>query len=130
MDHRETLMTMRGAVLVVACLAVRASEHNSEEVIERVTERVVDSAARIPSYTCVETIARKYYRPPVATLPRSCPVLMKERQHPTPDLILRLAMTDRLRLDVTMTGRGEIFSWVGRAGSMTGPSFGSWKARW
>jgi hypothetical protein len=38
---------------------------------------------------------------------------MKERQHPTPDLVLRLAMTDRLRLDVTMTGRGEIFSWVG-----------------
>jgi hypothetical protein len=113
MDHRETLMTMRGVVLVVACLAVRASERNSEEVIKRATERVVDSAARIPSCTCVETIAREYYRPTVATLPRSCPVLMKERQHPTPDLILRLAMTDRLRLDVTMTGRGEIFSWVG-----------------
>ncbi|HEX8811874.1 MAG TPA: hypothetical protein VF742_07760, partial [Terracidiphilus sp.] len=106
-------MTMRGVVFVVACLAVRASEPNSEEVIKRVTERVVDSAARIPSYTCVENIAREYYQPTVATLPRSCPVLMKERQHPTPDLILHLAMTDRLRLDVTMTGRGEIFSWVG-----------------
>ena len=113
MDHRETLVKMRGAVLVVACLSLGASERNSEEVIKRVTERVVDSAERIPNYTCVETIVREYYTPTAATLPRSCPVLMKERQHPTPDLILRLAMTDRLRLDVTMTGRGEIFSWVG-----------------
>ena len=104
---------MRCAVLLAWCLSVRAAERNPDEVMKQVTERVVSSAARIPSYTCVETIVREYYRPMVATLPRSCPVLMRQRRHPTPDLALRLAMTDRLRLDVTMTGRGEIFSWVG-----------------
>ena len=104
---------MRCAVLLAWCLSVRAAERNPDEIIKQATESVVSSAARIPSYTCVETIVREYYRPMVATLPRSCPVLMKQRQHPTPDLALHLAMTDRLRLDVTMTGRGEIFSWVG-----------------
>lgn len=95
------------------CLSVRAAERNPDEIIKRVTEQVVASAARIPSYTCVETIVREYYRPTAAILPRACPVLIEQRQHPTPDIALQLAMTDRLRLDVTMTGRGEIFSWVG-----------------
>ena len=104
---------MRCAVLLAWCLSVRAADRSPDEVIKRVTERVVGSAARIPSYTCVETIVREYYRPAAAILPRACPVLMEQRQHPTPDIALQLAMTDRLRLDVTMTGRGEIFSWVG-----------------
>jgi hypothetical protein len=111
--YREAVTTMRCAVLLAWCLSVRAAERNPDEIIKQATESVVSSAARIPSYTCVETIVREYYQPMVATLPRSCPVLMEQRQHPTPDLALYSAMTDRLRLDVTMTGRGEIFSWVG-----------------
>jgi hypothetical protein len=104
---------MRCAVLLAWCLSIRAADRSPDELIKTVTERVVASAARIPSYTCVETIVREYYRPTAAILPRSCPVLMDQRQRPTPDITLQLAMTDRLRLDVTMTARGEIFSWVG-----------------
>ena len=73
---------MRCAVLLAWCLSIRAADRSPDEVIKRVTERVVASAARIPSYTCVETIVREYYRPMASTLPRSCPVLMQERQHP------------------------------------------------
>lgn len=113
MGHCETVTTMRWTVLLAWCLSVRAAERNPDEIIKRVTEQVVASAARIPSYTCVETIVREYYRPTAAILPRACPVLIEQRQHPTPDIALQLAMTDRLRLDVTMTGRGETFSWVG-----------------
>jgi len=36
-----------------------------------------------------------------------------ERQHPGLAMVLRDAVTDRLRLDVAMVNRGEIFSWVG-----------------
>lgn len=107
------MTTMRCALLLAWCLAVHAAEPDPDAVIKRATETVVASAARIPSYTCVETIAREYYWPAAATLPRSCPVLMRERQHPTPDLVLRRAATDRLRLEVAMTRKGEIFSWVG-----------------
>ena len=105
-------MTMRCALPLAWCLALRAVDRNPDEVIRRVTEKVVASAAHIPNYTCVESVLRNYYWP-AATLSRSCPVLMEQRQRPTPDLALRLAVTDRLHLDVTMTGTGEIFSWVG-----------------
>jgi hypothetical protein len=113
MDYRKAVMTTRCALPLVWCLALRAVERNPDEVISRVTEKVVASAAHIPNYTCVESVVRNYYWPIASTLPRSCPILMEQRQHPTPDLALRLAVTDRLHLDVTMTQTGEIFSWVG-----------------
>jgi hypothetical protein len=113
MDYREPMTTMRWALLLAWCLALRAAERNPDEVIRRVTERVVASAAHIPNFTCVESVLRDYYWPTASTLPRSCPVLMEQRQHPAPDLSLRLAVTDRLHLDVTMTRTREIFSWAG-----------------
>ena len=39
--------------------------------------------------------------------------MLEERQHPGLAMVLRDAVTDRLRLDVAMVDRGEIFSWVG-----------------
>jgi hypothetical protein len=102
---------MRCSLLLAWCLAVQAAELDPDAVIKLATERVVASAAQ--SYTCVETIVREYYWPMASTLPRSCPVLVQERQHPHPDLVLRHAVTDRLHLEVAMTGKGEIFSWVG-----------------
>ena len=96
MDYREPMTTMRWALLLAWCLALRAAERNPDEVIRRVTERVVASAAHIPNFTCVESVLRDYYWPTASTLPRSCPVLMEQRQHPAPDLSLRLAVTDRL----------------------------------
>jgi len=104
---------MRCAVLLTWCLAVRAADRGPDEIIQRATDRVLASAEHIPSYTCVETVTREYYWPAASTLPRACPVLMALRQHPTPDMVLRRAMSDRLRLDVTLTGKREIFSWVG-----------------
>jgi hypothetical protein len=113
MDYRKAVMRIRSAFLCACCLVLHAASRNPDEVIRRVTERVVLSAARIPNYTCVESIVRDYYWPAASTLPRACPVLMEQRQHPTPDLSLRLAVTDRVHLDVTMTQTGEIFSWAG-----------------
>ena len=107
------MKAMRCAVLLAWCAAVGAAERDPGEVIKRVTDRVLASAARIPSYTCVENVEREYYVPAASTLPRDCPVLQELRRHPTPDLALRWVMSDRLRLDVTLTGTREIFSLVG-----------------
>jgi len=106
-------LAMLLAVLLMPCGAAAAAGSDPDEIIQRVTDRVLESAARIPSYTCVETVAREYYWPKASTLPRACPVLMELRKHPTADMVLRLAMSDRLRLDVTLTGTREIFSLVG-----------------
>jgi hypothetical protein len=104
---------MRSPLVLVWCWIAATAEPSPDNLIQQATERVLTSAARIPNYTCIESVLRDYYWPRVATLPRSCPVLMEQRRHPTPDLALRLAVTDLLRLDVTMTDRGEIFSWAG-----------------
>ena len=89
------------------------AEYDPPEVLRRATEKVLASAKEIPNYTCVETVSRDYLEPAAASLPRACSILLAQRQNPTPDLVLWLYSTDRLRLDVTMTRKGEIYSWSG-----------------
>lgn len=103
----------RCALLLGLCLALRAAEPNPDELIKRVTERVAAATARIPNYTCVESVVRDFYWPAASIPPQACTVIMEQRQHPVPDLSLTLAVTDRSHLDVTMTRTGEIFSWAG-----------------
>ncbi len=89
------------------------AEYDPPGVLRRATEKVLASAKEIPNYTCVETVSRDYLEPAAVSLPRACSILLAQRQHPTPDLVLSLYSTDRLRLDVTMTRTGEIYSWSG-----------------
>lgn len=41
--------------------------------------------ARIPNFTCIETVTRVYYQPG-GKRPRACPVLLEERKRRTKDL--------------------------------------------
>jgi hypothetical protein len=105
---------MRRTLIFVWAFGIAAgADYDPVEVLKRVAQNARASADHAPNYTCVETVTRDYYRPAAATLPRACDVLMEQRQHPTLDLVLGLFATDRLRLDVTMASRGEIFSWAG-----------------
>jgi hypothetical protein len=101
------------AILMLACALGSAQERDPAEVIKLATQKAVASIRGIPNYTCVQTVTRNYYRPVAATIPRACPLLMQQRLIPTPDLRLQHISTDRLRLEVTLASRGEIFSWVG-----------------
>jgi hypothetical protein len=111
-------MVYRQAVRAVCCALLLASsaaaqQPSAAELTQRVIAKARQRDARLPNYTCVETVARDYYKPVASTLPRSCPVLAELRQHRTPDMQLKWLLTDRLRLDVAMTNHGEIHSWVG-----------------
>jgi hypothetical protein len=44
---------------------------------------------------------------------KTCGAVLAARQHPLVDPGIQLIVTDRLRLDVTLTAHGEIYSWVG-----------------
>jgi hypothetical protein len=98
---------------VLSMLLAAAAEPDPAEVLQRAKALVLASEANRPNYTCVETVVRDYYKPLASTLPRACPVLLEARRNPTLDMQLNLVLTDRLRLDVAMTGEGEIYSWVG-----------------
>ncbi len=113
---------MRFALILawIAGLAA-AAERDPSEVMKRVRANVAASTRRVPNYTCVQTVNRDYYEPVDASLPRACSVVLEQRRHPTPDRVLRLVGTDRLRLDVTMANHGEIYSWVGASKFVDGP---------
>ena len=115
MDHHRAVKIAPWmlAFATAACAAV--DEPNPAEVLRRVTAKALDSARHLPNYTCVETVTRRYFRPTAPAVPRACAVLLAGRNHRTPDLVLRPFAIDRLRLDVTMVERGEIFSWAGAA---------------
>lgn len=108
------MTAMRYALICVCAVGLAAAtEHDQFEVLRLVTQKVLASVKDIPNYTCVETVSREFFRPAAATIPRACNVLLEQRRHPTLDMVLLPTSTDRLRLDVTMAERGEIFSWVG-----------------
>jgi hypothetical protein len=106
---------MKLAALLVAgaaCLAAAEGE-SAAELLKRTEAKVLDNDGQMQNYTCVETVVRDYYRPAASSLDRSCSWLLGQRSDPGPTMVLQHEATDRLRLDVAGTQRGEIFSWVG-----------------
>jgi hypothetical protein len=86
-----------------------ASRRESEDVLKRAQERVLENYKNFRSVTCVETIERDYYRPRTPMLP-ICRQVMEERQQ---GLSLLRYSRDRLRLEVAISSAGEIHSWPG-----------------
>jgi len=102
-----------GLMLAFAFPLAAGEPYDPQVVLGRVVAKVLENNRRVPNYTCVETLTRRYFKPPATSLPRSCGVILESRGHTTPGLALTHVLTDRMRLDVAMTQRGEVFSWVG-----------------
>ncbi len=105
---------MRRCVLLLACAAAAAGSGNPEpvQVLQRVIAKIAENNRRIPNFTCVETVTREYYQP-AAPVQRACDVVLERRKMPSLDMRLHPTSTDRLRLEVTMSSRGEIHAWSG-----------------
>jgi hypothetical protein len=93
-----------------AAIQSAASAQTNDPLLQRVRGNVVDTVGRLPKYLCTLTVDRaRYAADPVHA--SSCDGLAgqqsKGRSKP------RLAETDRLRLDVAIVARNEIYSWVG-----------------
>jgi hypothetical protein len=89
--------------------AVAQSTDDSESVLRRTRERLLADLDRLPRYTCVQTITRRYYRP--QTEGASCKALIAA--HGNGKGRPRLRGWDRLRLEVAIVDRESVFSWVG-----------------
>jgi len=113
MADSPSVVTMRLLAGLAWSLAVAYGADDPQLVLRRALDDVRLTTHRIPNYTCVETVERNYYSPLANNLPRACHVILEQRLHPTPDLVLKFRSTDRLRFDVAMLPKGEIFSWVG-----------------
>jgi hypothetical protein len=109
---RIVLLTLAGVLASNGPLAL-AADGDAAALMKRAIGNVTASESGIQNYTCIETVGRNYFAPRASTLPRPCSAVLEQRQHPGLDMALRLESFDRLRLEVTTTAAGEIFSWVG-----------------
>jgi hypothetical protein len=93
----------------LALLAALAFPGDAGEVLARASARFLDATRRLPNYTCVQTVDRKYFRPSKPRFPvASCEEMIAGKQRN-----LRLEATDRLRLEVKVSDGVEIASWPG-----------------
>jgi hypothetical protein len=88
-----------------------ASEQDPIGVLAKLRDRVLKNGLTIPNHTCVETVQRSRYNHTGEPL-KSCDTILAARRQ-SGDARLRLATTDRLRLDVALSTEREIYSWAG-----------------
>jgi len=86
------------------------AQPDPSELLLRVRDRVVNTLDRLPRYMCTQTIDRSQYEPdPPDVDAKAC----DDRRPGDPGHKLVRTNADRVRLDVGIAERGEIYSWVG-----------------
>ena len=104
--------TCNAGVLVAAVfpLAVCA-EIDHVALLNRARAKIIENIERLPKYTCLQTVHRSRFQlfPPVRI--RKCGDI--EDSSAVNRSQMMLAWTDRFKLEVTVSGGAEIFSWAG-----------------
>jgi hypothetical protein len=114
-------MAMRGlrhaaTTLPVLLFGLNGLESRAQDdapaLLERARSKILENAAKLPRYTCVQTVIRSRFEPYSGTPARGCDGFEDEgagdgRPRRVP------AWTDQFRLDVTVAEGREIFSWAG-----------------
>src|SRR6516225_6872774 len=79
---------------------------DADAALRRTRERLLAELARMPRYTCVQTINRRYFRP---RSDGASPANLTPESEPQGKLV----QWDRLRLDVAVVEGKNVYSWVG-----------------
>jgi hypothetical protein len=101
-----------GILLLMAVAAGQAGT-DPNAVLERARARLRQMAEGLERYVCIETLDRASYR---RVLPADAPVQSEAQNacgEPAPASELRLASTDRVRFEVTVSQGRELHSWPG-----------------
>jgi hypothetical protein len=104
--------TLWCTVLTFASGALLASEQDPKTVLLEVRHKVLLSIDRLPKYMCTQTVERVTYVPKEQIVNRACDERVSRKQKSDRSRV-RKYTADRLRLDVTISAEGEIYSWVG-----------------
>jgi hypothetical protein len=99
-------------MFLALALTIGAQSPDPEQVLSKAHANIVDRTERLPNYTCVQTVDRKFLKlkQPVFPIP-SCDDM--SAQSSTKADLLTLQATDRLRLDVQVSEGAEISAWAG-----------------
>jgi hypothetical protein len=82
---------------------------DAESALRATRDRVLADLERMPRYTCVQTVNRRYYR--LSDEKASCSTLMAD--HEKKKGRLRAFEWDRLRVEVAIVNNQPVYSWVG-----------------
>lgn len=101
--------SLRLVLIVLAACGARAADppFDSTQLLRGAIRLIHQNIDRAPRYTCRQTIYRNRYIP--ARSFKNCGEVLQAATLED----FRLASSDRIRLDVSATGEGEIFSWAG-----------------
>jgi hypothetical protein len=100
-----------GTLSLLLCITARTADSPAQILFNRLRENVRADLMRAPRYTCVQTVERTQHRPQYGKLPSTCPALIAARTRlSSPGVLI---WHDRLRLDVAVGEKSEMFSWAG-----------------
>ena len=102
------------AVIVVVVSALASSGQlppDPATTLQATQDRLLGDLARLPRYTCVQTITRRYYRPQFQVQQPPCASLIAVHEKRTREMPAQ--GWDRLRLEVGFADGQNIYSWVG-----------------
>jgi hypothetical protein len=106
--HRLSLALI-AALICLTGLAQQAPEPKT--VLQQTRDRLLPDLVRLPRYTCVQSITRKYFSAPIHLRQPRCSELIAA--HDARHHELSLQSWDRLRLEVAIIENGNVYSWVG-----------------
>jgi hypothetical protein len=104
---------VKACAIVVAFALSGLAQQSADpaDVLLQVRERLLPDLARMPRYTCLQTITRKYYAAPSHQHDGDCGAIMAARESRKRELDLQA--WDRLRLEIATVQAGNVFSWAG-----------------
>jgi hypothetical protein len=89
-----------------------ATDADPIDVLAALRDRLLEHGQTVPNHTCVETVNRSRFEHSGQAM-SSCDAVLAGRRQMGAGARLRLATTDRLRLDVALSTEREIYSWAG-----------------
>jgi len=98
-------------VLAPTLIALGQPGGDPTAVLLQTHERLLDDLARMPRYTCVQTITRNYYRAPLQRQGQTCAAMIAAPEPRKPEQLMY--SWDRLRLEVAIVDNSNVYSWVG-----------------
>lgn len=99
------------AAAFLLCATAWTADSPAQKLFDAAREKVLANVAKVPRYTCVETITRTQHNPPARVSPATCAAVREARARNTSPGIL--IWHDRLRLDVAVADGSEMFAWAG-----------------
>jgi hypothetical protein len=110
-DHVNHFKAVAFAAMVLGLTGFGQQAYDPIPTLQSAKKRLLLNLDRMPRYTCVQTVTRRYYDARSGAHGSSCSALitaLSTRKHPVPAF-----GWDRLRLEVAWVEGNNVYSWVG-----------------